>query len=232
MTDKTKITLIYVGIAVFAAFIVTMFIIIGNGVDRTLEEDNRIATDVGREQAQEMLRLENDLVATNQAGDEVRLSELKDKVWIMAQFFAACPNCAARNGDHLVKLYQEYKDNPDFHVVCVTVDPETDDPARLQEYAETLGADISDWWFLTGDHETLHHYMEEEMKFLAVRERVKQEDIDREGRYAHDMGVAVFGKGLVMKEKKDLLFARQQGPELYEHFEGLLTKAIEEALAQ
>ena len=234
MSDKTKIILMYVGTVVLAVALVGTFTWLRKAQEAKERKEigERIATNVGREEKKEMIRLEKDLVATNQAGEEVRLSELKDKVWIAAEFFAECPNCATRNGDHLVKLYQAYKDNPDFHVVCVSVDPETDDVARLQQYAENLGADTSNWWFLTGPREVLHSYMENEMKFLAIRERTNEDDIAREGRWAHDMGLAVFGKGMVMKEKKDLLYAQEQSPDMYDFFEEKLTTAIDKALAE
>ena len=234
MSDKTKIILMYVGTAVLAVVLVGTFTWLRKAQEAKEREamGERIATNVGREEKKEMVRLEKDLVATNQAGEEVRLSDLKDKVWIVAEFFAECPNCATRNGDHLKKLYEAYKDNPDFHVVCVSVDPEMDDVERLQQYAKNLGADTSNWWFLTGPKERLHSYMEDEMKFLAIRERTNEADIAREGRWAHDMGLAVIGKGMVMKEKKDLLYAQEENPELYDYFEGLLTSAIDKALAE
>ena len=234
MNDKTKIILMYVGTVVLAVILVGTFTWLRKAQEAKEKEamGNRIATNVGRQEKKEMIRLQNDLVATNQAGEEVSLSQLKNKVWIAAQFFAECPNCAARNGDHLVQLYQKYQDNPNFHVVCVSVDPDLDDVERLQQYAKNLNADISNWWFLTGSREKLHRYMEDEMKFLAVRERTNEDDIAREGRWAHDMGVAVFGKGMVMLEKKDLFFAREQSQNMYDHFEEVLTSAIESALAQ
>lgn len=234
MTDKTKIILMYTGTVVLAVVLVSTFTWLRVAQERKEQTamEQRLATDVGRTEKIEMARLEKDLTATNQAGEEVHLFDLRDKVWIVAQFFAECPNCAARNGDHLVKLYNMYRDNPDFQMVCVSVDPETDDVARLQEYATNLGADLSNWWFLTGDRDTLHHYMEEEMKFLSVRERTDEDEIAREGRYAHDMGVAVFGKGLIMREKKDLLWAREQSQDLYDYFEKQLTNAIDRSLAE
>ncbi len=234
MSVKTKIILMYVGTAVLAVALIGTFtwLRLAQEAKEKKSIDNRIATDVGRQEKKEMARLEADLVATNQAGETVKLSDLKNKVWIAAQFFSECPNCAARNGDHLVKIYNKYKDDPDFHVVCVSVDPEMDDIERLQQYATNLNADLSNWWFLTGPRKKLHDYMEKEMKFLSVRERTNQQDIDREGRWAHDMGVAVFSKGLVMREKKDLLYARQESDELYQYYEGLITSAIDRALAE
>lgn len=233
MSDKKKIILMYSGIAIFGILLIATF----NWMRVAQEErelrimEARVATDVGKAAKERMVRLENDLVATNQDGETVRISDLKDKVWIATEFFAACPNCAARNGDHLLKFYNKFKDRPDFHVVCVSIDPETDQPERLREYAAALNVDSSNWWFLTGSREEIHRYMEEEMRFLGVRERVDPIEIEAQGKYAHDMGVAVFGKGLVMLEKKDLFYAREQSQEMYDHFEGQLMEALEKGFA-
>ena len=234
MSDKTKIILMYVGIAIFAAVLVAMFSFLRIAQEKREQREmaTRIATDIGKSQKGEFMRLTGDLVATNQDGETVRVSDLKDKVWLAAGFFAACPNCSARNGDHLVKFYQKYKDNPDFHIVCFSVDPEVDVPSRIRDYADVLNADTSNWWFLTGSQEEIHRYMEEEMKFLGVRERTDPVEIEAQGRYAHDMGVAVFGQGLVMLEKKDLFYAREQSQEMYDHFEALLTNALDKGLAE
>ncbi|MDP0492107.1 MAG: SCO family protein [Verrucomicrobiota bacterium JB023] len=232
MSDKVKIILIYSFVAVFGLLLTGGFIWVRQArlaKERALTEA-RLAENVGRQEKSEFLTLEEDLVAVNQAGEEVRLSELEDKVWMLAEFFAECPMCAQRNADHLLKFYNKYKDHPDFHVVCVSVDPETDDPERLQEMADSLNVDVEDWWFLTGDRETLHRYMEKEAAFLSIRERTNPEDIEVMGRFAHDMGLAVIGRGMRMVEKKDLFWAREQGDGLYEHQEELLTAAIEREL--
>jgi cytochrome oxidase Cu insertion factor (SCO1/SenC/PrrC family) len=226
----------YAGIAVFAVLLIGTFSWLRAAQENREEVTmkNRIANNVGRaEKSEPMLTLEEDLVATNQEGEEVRFSELNDKVWIVAEFFADCPMCAARNGDHLMKFYERFRDNPDFHIVCVSVDPEKDDPEMLQKYAEALGAETENWWFLTGDREKLHGYMEEEMKFLPISERQNELEIESKGRFSHDMGLAVIGKDMKMLEKKDLFFARSQGgPELYAHFEKQLMDAVEKGLAQ
>jgi protein SCO1/2 len=36
------------------------------------------------------------------------------------------------------------------------VDPENDTVARLKVYADSLGADVKNWWFLTGSKENLY----------------------------------------------------------------------------
>jgi protein SCO1 len=37
-----------------------------------------------------------------------------------------------------------------------TVDPETDSITTLKKYADSIGASIDNWWFLTGSKESLY----------------------------------------------------------------------------
>jgi len=235
MTAKRKIFLIYFLTGVFSLALIGLYIFLDK-LQRNAQQGalgGPQVVDVGKEVKEDILTISNDIELTNQLGEKVRLSDLEDKVWVLAQFFAACPNCAARNGDHLVELYQRYSDNPDFHMVCMTVDPDSDDEEKLKAYQNALGGKPENWWFLTGPKEQLHRYMEDELKFMAVRERTNEEDIASQGRYAHDMGVAVFGKGLRMLEKRDLLAAKVEDETmtLYKQFEIDLDNAIKRALS-
>ena len=232
MTEKQKIILIYTCVGVFSLLALSGFMTIGHLQKIKMEGALPPAVDIGKEIATEILTIETDISLTNQAGEEVSVFDLKDKVWVFAQFFAKCPMCAERNYTDLKNIYLKYKDNPDFMIVCMTVDPDTDNIDRLKEYAGAVDADTRNWWFLTGSEEEIHRYMEEEMKFLGVRERTDPVEIEAQGRYAHDMGVAVFGKGLVMLEKKDLFYAREQSQEMYDHFEQLLISAVDKGLAE
>ena len=115
------------------------------GIDPTndqLVDDRFVKVAIGR-----------DFTAVNQAGETVRLSQLKGKVWLVAEFFAVCPHCAMRNGAELRAIYDEFKNHPDFQIVCISVDPQTDTVQKLKDYASALGADTSDRWFLNGGDE-------------------------------------------------------------------------------
>jgi len=237
MQDKKKIILMYVGIGVFAVILIATFTWLRvaqeqREIAERAEREGQIAADVGREDANEFFQLEKDLEAVNQAGERVKISDLKNKVWMVAQFFAECPQCALRNSGDMLNFYKKFKDHPDFHMVCVSVDPDNDDPERLQEVAEVLGADVSDWWFLTGSKEEIFRYMEEEMKFIGVRERVNEEEIATKGRYSHDMSFAVFKEDLVMVEKLDLFGAKSLSEDLYDDSYQQLQQSIERGLSE
>jgi protein SCO1/2 len=207
MNDKTKIICIYVGVAVISVLIlVTTYFIRGRQVQPEVEAFYERESNF-----EPLLKLEKDLVLTNQDGEEVRVSQLKGKVWAFAQFYASCPMCAQRNSQGLKKLYETFKDQPDFQLVCITINPETDGVAEMKSYAEGLGADTSNWWFLTGDTKTLKDYMIGEMKYQPIVKRENPDEAAAKGEYEHDMAIAVYDRNLSMIKRHDLYSARKKG---------------------
>ena len=220
MKRNTTIALFYTGVAVFCAGIVSFFMYLGKNMDKPYQAP---AVNVGKEAAgKEWFPIEKDLPAVNQDNKPVKLSDLRGKVWVVAEFFAICPHCAVRNGEELHKLYDEFKDHPDFHITCVSVDPENDNPERLGEYAKALGADSKNWWFLNaGDVATTHNYLEKELKFFGVRERTDKLDIETNGKYAHDLGFILVDREFKVIGKWPLADARSEeakkrDPQLYQ----------------
>lgn len=233
MNRTTTITLFYLGVALLSAAILgTAFFI----RSRLPKPKLPPVLNIGKEQATDWFPIATDLEATNQEGKRVKLSELKGKVWIVAQFFAVCPQCAVRNGERLHKLYSTFADHPDFHIVCITVDPENDDQERLAAYAKALGANTKNWWFLNaGGVGPTHAYLEKELKFLGVRERTDRADIEANGRFAHDLGFLlvnrdfeVIGKWPGADERTDDM--RALDPDLYDRLQAELFQRVREEL--
>lgn len=225
MNEKKKIVMVYASVVLVAVLVIGTSMWIRNSRKAAFQS-------VGAERPEVLMTLEKDLVATNQDGKEVRLSELKGKVWVALEFFASCPQCAKRNYTDLLKLYAEFKDDPDFHMVCISIDPETDGVEELQAYAEALEADSANWWFLRGPKEEVHGYLRNEMKFLDVRERVDPEAIALEGRYAHDLGLEVYRPGWEMVDKTDLAWAALESQEMHARLYAELRAKISKELAK
>ncbi len=235
MTKKTTIILFYCGVAVICAAILSLvnFVLVP-GLRMKGEETNDF-TNVRVETNDEWYPIEKDLVATNQAGEQVKLSDLRGKVWIVAEFFAICPHCAVRNGAELRSIYDEFKDNPDFHMVCISVDPETDDVEKLKDYATALGADVENWWFLNaGEEKATHEYLENTLKFLGVRERKDPAQIEASGRFDHDMGLIAVGRDFKTIGKWDLAYHRSESgsPEGYKELKEQMVERIRKELAR
>ncbi len=235
MNKKTTIILFYCGVAlVCAAILALVNLVLVPGLRAKGEETNSFIN-VKVEKKDDWYPIEKDLVATNQAGEQVRLSDLRGKVWIVAEFFAICPHCAVRNGAELRSIYDEFKDHPDFHMVCISVDPETDDVAKLKDYAQALGADVDDWWFLNaGEEKATHEYLEKTLKFLGVRERSDPAQIEASGRFDHDMGLIAVDRDFKAIGKWDLAYQRSESgsPEGYQKLKEQLKERITAELAR
>ncbi|MBM3862944.1 MAG: redoxin domain-containing protein [Verrucomicrobia bacterium] len=234
MNRRTTITLFYTVVAVLCLGILAVAFHLRS---RLPEPDLATIVAAGRATPPHWFPITRDLEAVRQDGARVRLSDLRGKVWIAAEFFAVCPHCAVRNGEELRKLYDEFRDHPDFHIVCITVDPENDDRARLADYATALGANVSDWWFLNaGDAAATHAYLEQELKFFGVRERSDPRDIEANGRYAHDLGFLLVDRGFRVVGKWPLADARSDeakrlDPGLYERLKTDLVARIRTELS-
>ena len=218
MKRNTTIALFYTGIAVISIAIVSTAFYLRS---RLPKPDMAAIVNAGKQTVPTWFEIGTDLTAINQEGKTVKLSDLKGKVWIAAEFFAICPHCAVRNGEELRKLYDEFKDHPDFHIVCISVDPENDRQEQLSDYAKALGAETKNWWFLNaGDTQTTHTYLEQELKFFGIRERTDPADIEANGKYSHDLGFLLVDRDFRVIGKWPLADARSEearklDPDLY-----------------
>ena len=235
MSKKTTIILFYCGVAVVCAAILALVNLVLVPSLRIKGEETNAFTNIKIEKKDEWYPIEKDLVATNQAGETIKLSDLRGKVWMVAEFFAICPHCAVRNGAELRSIYDEFKDHPDFHMVCISVDPETDDVEKLKDYAQALGADVEDWWFLNaGEEKATHEYLEKTLKFLGVRERADAAQIEASGRFDHDMGLIAVDRDFKAIGKWDLAYQRSENgsPEGYKELRAQLKQRIAAELAR
>ena len=219
MKRTPTLVLFYTGVAVVCIGIVAIAMFLRPGLTNTYQMP---AIDTGKETASQWFEIGKDLAAVNQDNQKVKLSDLRGKVWIVAEFFAICPHCAVRNGEELRKLYDEFGSHPDFHITCISVDPENDRQEKLADYAKALNADTKNWWFLNaGDAKATHTYLEQELKFFGIRERTDPLDIEANGKFAHDLGFILVDRDFKVIGKWPLADARSEegkklDPKLYQ----------------
>lgn len=89
-------------------------------------------------------------------GRPVTEKDVAGKVYIAEYFFTTCKGICPKMNRNMVKIYEELKSEPDFLILSHTVDPDTDSIPTLKRYADSLGADVRNWWFLTGTKESLY----------------------------------------------------------------------------
>src|SRR5262249_18056336 len=83
----------------------------------------------------------SDFALTERSERTVRRDDLAGKVWVAAFIFTNCKGHCVQLGASMAQLQHAFKNEPDVRLVSFSVDPETDTPARLREYAEFKGAD-------------------------------------------------------------------------------------------
>jgi protein SCO1/2 len=57
---------------------------------------------------------------------------------------------------NMKKVFEQYRNQPDFMILSHSVDPQTDSVARMKFYADSLGVNGANWHFLTGKKDSLY----------------------------------------------------------------------------
>ena len=111
--------------------------------EATHEEDQRLP----------VLGTAPDFALISQDGKEVRLESLRGKVVAVSFIYTWCPDVCPMLTDKMARVQDELGQDFGSKVafVSITVDPERDTPAVLNEYAAAFDADLDGWSFLTGD---------------------------------------------------------------------------------
>jgi protein SCO1/2 len=99
-----------------------------------------------------------DVELINQDGKKVRFYSdvLKGKTVVVNAFFTTCTSVCPPMNRNMEKIQEALGERVgrDVFLVSITVDPETDTPARMKEYAQKFHAGPG-WIFLTGKKENL-----------------------------------------------------------------------------
>ena len=99
-----------------------------------------------------------DFLLEDQAGQPVRLADLRGQVVLVDFIYTRCPGpCPAQTHD-LVTVQRGLSETgrSGSQFFSVTLEPEVDDGPTLAAYAKAQGVDLAGWSFLTGDPEEVH----------------------------------------------------------------------------
>ena len=114
-----------------------------------------------------------DVVLINQNAQEMRLYSdlLKGRIVVINAFFTSCKDTCPIMA-HSLALLQEWLGDrlgKDVYMISISVDPETDTPAKLLEYADRFKARPG-WFFLTGKTENVNQALSKLGQYVQVRE--------------------------------------------------------------
>jgi cytochrome oxidase Cu insertion factor (SCO1/SenC/PrrC family) len=100
----------------------------------------------------------SDVELVDQDGRRHRLYSdlLKGKTVIVNAFFATCKGVCAPMSQNLQRVQEAFRERvgKDLYIISITVDPETDTPAMLKDYAKKFGA-APGRFFVTGKKENV-----------------------------------------------------------------------------
>ena len=113
---------------------------------------------------------------TDSTGAAFGLEDLQDTMWVANFMFTSCPSICPTLSANMATLQKQFADTSGIQFVSVTVDPETDTPEVLAEYATRFGADPARWHFLTGPLEDIHTLAVESFKVGSVDNPVFHSD--------------------------------------------------------
>jgi len=120
--------------------------------------DHSHMTKAAAEESSPAQKYFTDVELLNQDGKKVRFYSdvLKGKTVVVNAFFTTCTSVCPPMNRNMEKIQEVLGDRVgrDVFLVSMTVDPETDTPARIKEYAQKFHAGPG-WIFLTGKKENL-----------------------------------------------------------------------------
>jgi len=94
---------------------------------------------------------------TNQDNEQVTEKDMKGKVAVVEYFFTTCKGICPRMNSSMKKIYEAFKNEPEFMIIAHTCQPETDSVSRLKFYADSMKIDTKKWILLTGPKDSLYH---------------------------------------------------------------------------
>lgn len=131
------------GVFVVAATVAASFVAVRVGSGRTAA-NVRAGRDLG-DQGYDL----GSFRLIDQAGRTVTDADTANDVWVAAFIFTRCPSSCPKISSTM-KSMQGPLAKAGVRLVSISVDPEYDTPAVLDQYSKSLGADPDRWRFLTG----------------------------------------------------------------------------------
>ncbi|MEO9475010.1 MAG: SCO family protein [Cyclobacteriaceae bacterium] len=101
------------------------------------------------------------------------------QVYVADFFFTSCPTICPVMKKQMLRIYEEFENEPEVSILSHTIDPTHDTVALLHNFAKNLGVKSDKWHFVTGDKDKIYEIGETSYMVVA------NEDEDAPGGYIH-----------------------------------------------
>lgn len=106
---------------------------------------------------------------TNQEGEKVTSDDLKGYMYVADFFFTSCPGVCPKLSADMEKIQLAFHDKPEIKLVSFTVDPLRDSVPVLKRYSKKYHANPDQWYFLTGNKDSIYKLGEQGFKLPIVQ---------------------------------------------------------------
>jgi len=159
---------------------------------REIEKDSKIAMSENEISDESIFNLTSTWKTQN--NKSIELKELKGDVLVMVMIYTSCKAACPRLVADMRNIHKKV-DNKDVRYVLVSIDPETDTPERLKEFAIENQMDDEQWIFLQGSVDGVREFS----NVLAVKYK-QISPLD----FSHSNIISVF-------DKEGVLYHQQEG---------------------
>ena len=109
-----------------------------------------------------------DFSLVERSGRPVSAGDLRGRVWVADFIYTRCQDSCPLQSRAMAALQADLEAHGDLRSVSITVDPLTDSPAVLSEYADRYGADPERWLFLTGELREIRRIVQDGFRLSAA----------------------------------------------------------------
>lgn len=122
-----------------------------------------------------------DFAFVDQDSAVVTQDTFEGKIYVTDFFFGTCPTICPVMKQQMLRVYDKFKDNPDFAILSHTIDPQHDTVAYLKNYSVNIGVpDNKTWHFVTGDKDEIYAMGSESGYMVPIGE-----DLNAPGGFIH-----------------------------------------------
>lgn len=129
----------------------------------------------GKMQTDSVWHTVKDIRLVNQLGDTVHLYDLRGKVIVADFFFTSCGSICPDLTRHMVKMQRSFEQGGknrgqemiganNVQFLSFSIDPTRDSVSRLKTYADKYGVNHDNWWFLTGNRDSIYQFIFEQLR--------------------------------------------------------------------
>ena len=97
-----------------------------------------------------------DFTMTDSHGRPFNRKMMSGTVWIVDFIYTNCPAACPRMTSKMHRIAQELQGDDNVGLLSISVDPDRDTPAVLNQFANRYGGATAKWHFLTGTPPTVH----------------------------------------------------------------------------